>query len=259
MINILMFMQRFKVTEVFFELSNENRLKILNILEERGMALRDFQNNLNIPKPEIYRHLKRLIESNIVIRDEKNRYQLSPVGKIIMLYLKGLNLLEKYDFVFRNHDISFLPREFQLSLGDMEGVEVIEGTIEGFNLTVERLKNARSYENIMTREILLPFIEPVSALLERNAKVRIIAPYSTRKDFFKLIEKIRTRDLKIKLVEKVDLVILVDEKSGEFNLPYLNGDIDYGITFYIREENGIKWINRLFEYYWETLPGEFIF
>lgn len=252
-------MPRLKLNELFFELSNENRLKILNLIGKKGMTLGEIWKEIGIPKPEIHRNLKRLVSSGIITKNEVNEYILSPIGKVLMLHIKNLNFLERYDSIFRRHDLSFLPYEFQLSLGELENIEVVEGTIEGFNLTVQRLNSAGSYENIMTREILLPFIDPVRSLVEKNLRVKVIAPYTVKGDLLKLLEAIKGRNLRVKLVERVDTVILVDEKTGEFNLPLLNGEMDYSVTFYGRSEVEVRWINRLFDHYWESLPGEIIF
>ncbi|HEU12556.1 MAG TPA: ArsR family transcriptional regulator [Euryarchaeota archaeon] len=253
-----MHMDNVKISRVLFELSNVNRIRILESLQEGEMTLRDFSLKTGIPKPELSRNLKRLVSSGIIIRKGTNEYTLSPLGRILMLHLKNLNFLEKFAFIFMEHDLSFLPMEFQLTLGDLENIKVVEGTIEGFNLTVDRLNVAESYENIMTREILLPFIEPVKRLLEKNLKVKLIAPRNTGSEIMKLLEGVKGKNIRIKLVEDVKMVILADANTAEFNLPLLKGDLDYGITFYSDEERGVGWINRLFYYYWESLPGEMI-
>ncbi|MEM0116071.1 MAG: hypothetical protein QXF22_06225 [Thermoplasmata archaeon] len=252
-------MQISKLSKIFFELSNEYRMEILNILQDKTLSLNDISLQLNLPKSEIYRNLKRLVLIGLIFMNGKNRYELSPIGKVFLLYLKNLKFLEKYHQIFKSHDISLIPKEFQLLLGDLENVEVIEGTIEGFNLTVERLKMAKSFENIMTKEILLPFTEHVKKLIEKNLRIRILAPKSIKNEFHNYLVGISNKNIKIKIVDSVNIVILGDESTAEFNLPFLNGEIDYSITFFAKNDKAVEWINGLFDYYWETLPGEIIF
>ncbi|MEM4110923.1 MAG: hypothetical protein QXG55_06185, partial [Thermoplasmata archaeon] len=101
-------------------------------------------------------------------------------------------------------------------------------------------------------------IERLSAF-EKNLRIRILAPKSIKNEFHNYLVGISNKNIKIKIVDSVNIVILGDESTAEFNLPFLNGEIDYSITFFAKNDKAVEWINGLFDYYWETLPGEIIF
>ncbi|MEM4083797.1 MAG: helix-turn-helix domain-containing protein, partial [Thermoplasmata archaeon] len=96
-------MQISKLSKIFFELSNEYRMEILNILQDKTLSLNDISLQLNLPKSEIYRNLKRLVLIGLIFMNGKNRYELSPIGKVFLLYLKNLKFLEKYHQIFKSY------------------------------------------------------------------------------------------------------------------------------------------------------------
>jgi predicted transcriptional regulator len=247
------------LSELLFELSNEQRLKILNILSCHNQNLKDFSKNMTIPKPEIYRNLKRLISAGIIYKDNKNDYALTTSGKIIMSQLQNFLFLENYSNILENHDLNFIPIQFQASIGELKNIKIVEGTIEGFNLTVERFGKSQTYEHIMTKEIFTSFIEPIKKMIERGVEIRLLLQRNAEKEFFEVLESIaykRNGKIKARFVDTVEMAILVDKKSGEFNIPFSNGEIDYSTTFYAERENEINWVNSLFKYYWDHKTGD---
>ena len=55
--------------ELFFELSNETRIIILNQLDAEPMRLTEISKNLDLPAQEISRQLSRLDKMSLVRRD----------------------------------------------------------------------------------------------------------------------------------------------------------------------------------------------
>ncbi|MEM3415461.1 MAG: winged helix-turn-helix domain-containing protein, partial [Thermoproteota archaeon] len=66
-------MQISKLSKIFFELSNEYRMEILNILQDKTLSLNEISLQLNLPKSEIYRNLKRLVSIGLIFMNGKNR------------------------------------------------------------------------------------------------------------------------------------------------------------------------------------------
>ncbi|MGC8496668.1 MAG: hypothetical protein ACP5NL_01515 [Thermoplasmata archaeon] len=247
------------LSELLFELSNEQRLKILSILSCHNQNLKDFSKNMTIPKPEIYRNLKRLISAGIIYKDNKNEYALTSSGKIIMAQLQNFLFLERYSNILENHDLNFIPVQFQASIGELKDIKIVEGTIEGFNLTVERFGKTHTYEHIMTKEIFTSFIDPIKRMIDQGVEIKLLIQKNAKKEFFDVLESIgykRNVKIRARFVDTVEMAILVDENSGEFNIPFSNGEIDYSNTFYAGKENEINWVNNLFRYYWDHKTGD---
>ncbi|MEM0160353.1 MAG: hypothetical protein QW258_04485 [Thermoplasmata archaeon] len=247
------------LAELLFELSNEHRLKILSILSCNNQNLKDFSKNMTIPKPEIYRNLKRLISAGIIYKDNKNEYALTTSGKIIMMQLQNFLFLENYSNILENHDLNFIPIQFQASIGELKSIKIVVGTIEGFNLTVERFGKAHKYEHIMTKEIFTSFIDPIKKMIENGVEIKLLLQKNAEKEFFDVLESIgykRNGKIRTRFVDTVEMAILVDENSGEFNIPFSDGNIDYSTTFYAERENEINWVNNLFKYYWDHKTGD---
>lgn len=250
---------KIELSDLLFELSNEHRLEILNILSYHNQHLKDFSKNMTIPKPEIYRNLKRLIAAGVIIKDNRSVYSLTATGRIIISQLQNFLFLENYSKILENHDLNIIPVQFQASIGDLKNVEIVEGTIEGFNLTAERLEKANKHEYIMTREIFTSFVVPIKKMIDRDVEIRLLLRKNAKKEFFEVLESInyiKNRKIKVRFIENVEMAILVDENNGEFNIPFLNGDIDYSTTFFAKRECEISWVTNLFNYFWDHKVGE---
>ena len=60
-----------QLCDFYFELSNEDRLRILNLLTEKPMKLTNLAKSLDISNQECSRHLQRLTEADIIERTQK--------------------------------------------------------------------------------------------------------------------------------------------------------------------------------------------
>jgi predicted transcriptional regulator len=250
---------KIELSALLFELSNEHRLKILDILSLHNQNLKEFSKVMSIPKPEIYRNLKRLVSAGIIFKDKKSEYSLTASGRIILTQLQNFLFLENYSEILKNHDLSFLPLQLQASIGDLKNINIVEGTIEGFNLTVERLEKANKHEYIMTREIFTSFIIQIKKMIDRDVEIKLLLQKNAKKEFFEVLENInymKNRKIKVRFVENVEMTILVDENNGEFNLPFLNAEIDYSTTFFAKRVSEISWLTNLFNYFWDHSAGE---
>lgn len=253
-----MYKNKIDLPSLLFELSNEQRLKILDTLSCHNKNLREFSESLSIPKPEIYRNLKRLVNAGLIYRNEKKDYSLTSGGKIIITQLQNFLFLENYSEILESHSLNFIPLQFQASMGDLKSIKIIEGTIEGFNLTLDRFSRASKYEYIMSQEIFTSFIEPINKMLEKGLEVRLLLQKNAEREFYDALKSMNYKSnskIKVRFVDSVEMAILVDENSGEFNIPFLDGGIDYSITFYAERENEISWVNNLFAYFWDHKLG----
>jgi len=53
----------------------------------------------------------------------------------------------------------------------MRNISIIRGTIEGFNLTMQRLEKAEKFSWVISPRILSAFIEPFKRCAERELKI----------------------------------------------------------------------------------------
>ena len=59
------------IANLFLELSNPDRLRILKLLNKEKMRLSSISNELGLSVQETYRHLLRLTRSRLISKDDK--------------------------------------------------------------------------------------------------------------------------------------------------------------------------------------------
>ena len=81
--------------KTFIELSNSQRLQIINALENTRMNLTVLAKRLGITMQEAHRNFNRLMDAGIVSRDSNGSYSLTTFGNTIMTQIPSINFLSK--------------------------------------------------------------------------------------------------------------------------------------------------------------------
>ena len=69
-----------KLSNLFFELSHEDRLGILCLLMETPWKLTQIALKLNCSTQEAYRHLSRLVDAGLSVKNSSGDYEITPYG-----------------------------------------------------------------------------------------------------------------------------------------------------------------------------------
>lgn len=157
-----------ELEKLFVELSNTNRLNILEALGERDMRLSGLSKEFDIPSPEVSRNLKRLSESGLVTKTSNGKYRASPVGDLVLKIFPYLSFLFKNRETMNKHSISPIPEDLMFGSHPLADCEIRTGSIEGFNLSTERFRKTEEFCWIMSRETMESFIPPLEGVLERG-------------------------------------------------------------------------------------------
>ena len=240
--------------ELMFELSHPSRLKALHILSEKPHRLTDISKVLDLTSAEISRHLGRLTEANLITKDNDGRYTLTSFGGIILFELSKLNFLTDHKQYFINHDLSVIPQELQW-LNAMSTSEMIEGTLEIMSMIEDLTKNAK-------KKVLFISDQPMRAIVNINLQMaksgvefKMIYPKgSTVPDEYHPKKKI---PIDVRLLDNVPLSMKLNEIRGGLALPDLNGKVDYGFALMGSKPQFMRWIELLFDYYWQKAESAF--
>jgi predicted transcriptional regulator len=240
--------------ELMFELSHPSRLKALQILSKEPHRLTDISKVLDLTSAEISRHLGRLTDASLITKDNDGRYILTSFGGIILFELSKLNFLTDHKQFFINHDLSVIPKELQW-LNAMSTSKMIEGTLEIMSMIEDLTKNAKN-------KVLFISDQPMRAVAEINLEMaksgvefKMIYPKgSTVPDEYHPKKKI---PIEVRLLDDVPLSLKLNEKRGGFALPDLNGKVDYGFALMGSEPQFMRWIELLFDFYWQKAESAF--
>ena len=101
---------------LFVELANPARFKMLAVLAEAPHTLGEFAQKIELSKPELSRHLTRLVEQGFVQREHR-KYILTPFGEGIVTLLPSLNFVFQHRDFFRTHRLDLPPPLLRVPCG----------------------------------------------------------------------------------------------------------------------------------------------
>jgi predicted transcriptional regulator len=240
-------------------LSNPNRLRVFLSIYNGLKKPSQIVKHTNLSFSEVSRHLKKLSSSGIILKHADNTYSLTSIGHILNHILSLLNFSVSYRDILLEHDISVIPFHFLFDFSRMKNISVIGGTIEGFNLTMQRLEKAEKFSWVISPRILSAFIEPFKKCAERGLKIRLIFPNTLKEKIKEILSTLPskiTENIEVKYLDKIPFVLLVDNRSAELNLPFLDGKMDYGTTFYSESQEFVEWAKNLFLHFWNKIKEE---
>jgi len=241
---------------LLFELSNEDRLRILLELEEKEMRLTPLSKKLNLTVQETSRHLSRLSDAKLIEKGVEGSYRPTPYGEHAMKLLSGFDFLSKHREYFTTHTTSHLPNEFVSRIGALVNCTFTDDVMVAFHTVENMIQEAQEYVWILSDQILmstLPFLERAVKL---GVEFRVILPEGLiPPPGFKPIPAI-TKVIKMRTLERVDVGITMSEKEAAVAFPPIDGKMDY-LEFRSTDERSHKWCRDLFLYCWEgAKPGE---
>ena len=82
---------------LLFEVSHELRHKSLLLLNEKTMRLTEIAKTLELNHPEIRRHITRLRDIGLIIRDVKGYYHLTPYGEASIILFQEFEFLSAHN------------------------------------------------------------------------------------------------------------------------------------------------------------------
>jgi predicted transcriptional regulator len=232
-----------ELPKLLFELSHGWRIETLFAIKDRGKRHSELSREMKMSPQETTRHLIRLAEMDLIRKDSEAVYHLTNKGKLILTFVPALNVVSKYSGFFLTHDISGIPDEFILRLGELsettlKKADVLSSVSKALQV-IRKAKGQVWMMNVGRLEI------PDFANKEgKDVEIRCILPTS---------QCDRCKEAKVencKYIADVKLAVLVTGDVGVFSLSDLEGKMDY--TTYIVSEDiiSMKWCRDIFEYYW---------
>lgn len=247
-----------RINELFFEFSNEGRFKVFKSLNKGSKKHSQLEKELKIRGSEISRHIKRLTKRNLVKKTIDNNYTNTNIGKIFLEVLELFEVSLKFETFFNTHEITFLPINFILRLGNLKSLKLNSGTMQNIELWSELIKNTESFILAISdqfQDSILPVVErkinnidiDIKALVNEN--ILKSKGYERLQDRHAFYQKINISE-NIRLLKHIFFSLLVTDKGAILFLSK-EGKIDYSECLFDESDLFIKWSNDLFEWYWK--------
>ena len=250
-----------RLCNLLFEVSNEDRLRMLLRLEEKALRVTDISRELDLSIQESSRHVSRLSEVGLARKDVEGFYSLTNFGELILRHLQEIEFTSKHQEYFTDRTLARLPPELTKRMGDLAGGTYMHNVM-GFLHSIENM-----IEESEERVWLLVDQYPVSALaligeaLDRGVEFRCLEPYEVvsgpifsflKPEEIQGLRRARTTPLvEQKTMKSVDVFLFLSEKMCALAFPNSKGEFDYR-GFIAKDERSLKWCGDLFRHYWET-------
>jgi len=159
-----------RLCDLYFELSNEDRLAILHKLEEDSMNVTGMARGLGITTQECSRHLSRLSDAGLVERNPGGFYGLTPYGKSSLRLIPAQRFIAEHKDYFNAHTLERLPLEFLSRIGELQGSNPTENVMVTFGLLESLFKNAEEHVSMIHDQYLLSILPLGVEALKRGGR-----------------------------------------------------------------------------------------
>lgn len=254
-----------RLCDLYFELSNEDRLSILRKLEDSGMNVTGMAREIGITTQECSRHLSRLSDSGLVERNPGGFYILTQYGRASLRLIPGQRFITEHKDYFNAHTVDSLPLEFLSRIGELQGSDPMENVMVTFGLLESLFKNAEEHVSMIHDQYLLSILPLGVEALKRGVKIRSLEPsskgprrdlnpvrpdYLSEEDEDYLLRSWLDGRVDSRFSDAVDLFLYVSDKEALISFPLADGTFDY-LGFHSTDHSARRYCSDLFDYYSE--------
>jgi predicted transcriptional regulator len=249
-----------RLCALYFELSNEERLKTMQMLNDQPLSFTGISEGLDINSQQCSRHLTRMLEADLIAKNPDGSYSLSAYGRLMLKLTQSMEFASRYRDYFVSHDLSRLPYEFVARIGDLSDCRFTSNVMVSISEFESIIEEAEDHLwviiNKRTRSVR-PF---VAQAIRRGISLRSISPTSYVPDLDVKREISEDDELAIVRAEdegrvmvsdadQFDVYMWASEKTALICFPMNDGSFDY-TGFISRNERAIGFCEDLFNHYW---------
>ncbi len=246
-----------RLCDLLFELSNEDRMRILQRLREEASNVTNLSRALGTSNQEISRHVSRLVEAGVAQRDADGLYRLTPFGELILTQMRGLEFSTRHREYFRTHLLADLPPAFLLRLGELERSEFVDDVMVALYNVERVIEEAEEYVWRLTDRYDMMALSKLEEATGRGVEFRLMQsrgfefPPDWPGEGIILSEARLEGVFKLKISDLANVFIAMSEKEvAALAFPKLDGRFDY-LGFASRDGRAHRWCHELYRYYWD--------
>lgn len=248
------------------ELTIPIRIEILNVLKDRTLKLSSIykelnEKRLNTPLSTVSRHIKALHELGL-LRKSEGKYTISGTGMFLHDLIVQLDDIRVWDEIYNSNEfVALLPNELKLGLSTLKNAETERDIYTAIFKAFEAVENAKSWGKYIDRIIHYDIFKIMILKNLEGVSEKVI---SSRDTLERRIEMVLKAIIDLNL-DKIELEIVKSKcEIRVMDLPVQLGVIDGEVAFFqilkknentpvyiSRDKKCIKWVNDLFDYFWQ--------
>ena len=238
------------VSDLLFELSNDERLSILHALREQPRNVTYLSKILDVRIQQVSRHVKRLSEVDLISRNSDGNYYLTDFGFRTIEQLQGLSFITDFKDYFLYHLADKIPRAYRIRISDLAKSRFHNNILEFLREIETVLKEPSDEICMLVDQFPINNVSLIQTTLKRGTRIKTIEPRNRviNTDLDALIPTASTQ-IEQRMLDEVYIFLYVSDAKCAVSFPTSTGYNDY--TGFISEnQEAIDWCKALFEYYW---------
>jgi len=257
------------LTDLLFELSNDDRLKILLELEKGPKNLTKIAKDLDFTAQGTSRNVERLVQISMIMRNPEGDYVLTSFGENALRLLVGYEFLANEKDYILDHSTHYLPQSFVSRFGELRKNEKVTEILDAVSNIARARRAASEYDWYITpgRMSSPRDASDVFDELKRGVKIRAIEPKhyvpsdkvmsdTPREvlDFFE--DNWRKGNIQHRYLDEVRMrMYLTEGEVSLLALPKRDGEMDV-VGYQSKDPAFHDWCRDLFEFYWMRAKQE---
>ena len=250
-----------RTLDLFFELSNEYRIGIMRFLMDKPGRITTIAQEIGINNQECSRHVNRLSEAGLIVKDEGGSYRITPYGVAVLELNSGYEFLSMNKEYFITHSLSKLPDRFVARIGDLKESQLAPDVMVSISEFESVIREAEEHVWVIIDQ-RTPSVRPlVARAVERGVEIRALSLVS-REHYGVGKREIDETDERIILdgyiagqalsgdIDDASVFLYMSEKAAFIAFPLEDGSFDY-IGFTTTDEKAVSLCSDIFEHCWE--------
>jgi len=243
--------------DLLFELSNQVRYEILQMLHEENYNATSIANNLAITTQETSRHISRLVEAGLTQKTVSGKYSLTPYGTLMLKSISDLVFFTSNKEYFAEHVASDLPTRFFSRLSELHEGRLISDVMVVFANIERIIEESDEFVWRLTDRYNMMSLPELVGATERHIQFRLMQT----KDFQYPPDwpgpGVVLREARLKGVFEVrssstaNFFLAMNEKEvAILAFPLRDSVFDY-MGFSSKDPKFLGWCKEAFEYHWK--------
>jgi predicted transcriptional regulator len=245
------------VGSILFEVSNDDRHRILVTLESEALNLSNLSKIIDMNLPETSRHISRLLDVDLIQKNIDGTYDITSYGRYVIRLVKNIEFFTEYKDFFLTHSSDEVPDIFSSRLDVFSGSRFFKDVMDFVRILNRIISKAEHQVNILIENYPWVAIPSIIQALNRGIKFRIMEKSDNAEpgsdsveDEGELPERIKMSPLvEYATLDQVGPLVIYTENSAAFILPNNDGRYDFN-GFFTTNITTINWCKEVFNHFW---------
>jgi predicted transcriptional regulator len=160
--------------DILFELSNQDRYKILQTLRTENYNVTNIAKHISITTQEASRHLTRLAETNLIVKTVSGDYKITGYGDLILNQISGTLFVTSNREYFTDHRVGELQGRFTSCLNDLSESRLVTDVMVTFANIERIIPEANEYIWRLTDRYNMMSLHKLEEATERGVSFRLM-------------------------------------------------------------------------------------